>query len=208
MVITDKTAKSISVSNSWSLNGVLVGDLQYSMWSNCETTCYNQVLYCLSGSIAAIGYCAYLYYPCTGSFSVISQIFILYLRGMWNSYICKGSFGYSCYRQNTKNLPSSLKESCHLCSSSHMEKLSTNYRQIPEIQHQSTGLLDLHSQRSWSSSTGGNNVTLHACCVPPAVSLHRKCEHGREYWPIKVPLATGKTGLLTPELQQHLLGKW
>lgn len=60
MVITYKMGKSISVLNSWSLNGVLVGELQYSMRSICETTCDNEVLYCLcSYCIAAVDYNAY-----------------------------------------------------------------------------------------------------------------------------------------------------
>lgn len=33
------------LSNSWSLNGVLVGEMQYSMRSICETTCDNGIAF-------------------------------------------------------------------------------------------------------------------------------------------------------------------
>lgn len=116
---------------------------------------------------------------------LIFQIFICYLQGMRNSCIWKGSFGYSCYRQDTKNVH--VPKICCLRSSAHMDG---DYKLEADSWISSsklTYLVDHYSHRTTSFSSGGNNVTAHARNVLPAVSLHTVVQRrwsslNRELW--------------------------
>lgn len=97
---------------------------------------------------------------------LIFQIFIWYFQGMRNSCIWEGSFGYSCYRQDTKNVH--VSKSCCLRSSAHTDG---DYKLEADSWISSSKLIylvDHYSHGPRSSSSGGNNVTAHARYVLPA----------------------------------------